>query len=384
MKVLLALLVVAGLANAVAAVGNRGSSASALHIPAASRAACTSSSIGFIGPITGPAASIGQEQLHWAQFEVEKFNEEDGTSFKLVQGNSQLNPALARTLAARFASNGSILGVVGPAASREVDAIGPLLEQAGMAFVSASATRISLTIPGTHPTFFRVVPHEGRQGVTDANFMNRVLRAQSVTIIDDRGSYGTGLADQVQAIFEKRGTDVKRESVGRKVTDFSSLVSTIGPSTDVVFLPWQRAASAQLFGEEMKRQGKKAIIFGSDRLFSPKDFTIEGAYVSAFAPDITGLEADAEIVSAYTRQYGRFGTFGPPTALAAEVLMTAMKAACADGRADRGEVLKNVSGVTIADSILGGTFRFSKLTHDPLGARFSIFQVRDGKYTLVK
>ena len=74
-----------------------------------------------------------------------------------------------------------------------------------------------------------------------------------------------------------------RNSVNQKVTDFSALVSKIGDEIDVVYLPWQIAANGQIFGQQMKEQGKKAVIFGSDGLDSG-DFKIQGAYISAFAP----------------------------------------------------------------------------------------------------
>ncbi len=69
------------------------------------------------------------------------------------------------------------------------------------------------------------------------------------------------------------------------MTDFSSLVAQIGPEIDVVFLPWQIAANAQIFGRQLKKRGSKAIIVGSDGLDSG-DFKIPGSYVSSFAPDI--------------------------------------------------------------------------------------------------
>ena len=86
---------------------------------------------------------------------------------------------------------------------------------------------------------------------------------------------------------------MSRESISQDQTDFSALVSTIPDDAEVVFLPWQLAANAQTFGEQMAEQGKTAVIFGSDGLFSA-DFTIDGSYVSSFAPDIKGIPEDAE------------------------------------------------------------------------------------------
>jgi branched-chain amino acid transport system substrate-binding protein len=267
---------------------------------------CTAS-IGIMGPFTGDVAAIGQEQLNWAKFAVDQFNTERGTTFELVEGDTQLDPAQAATVAPQFVSNSDIAAVVGPAGSQEVEAVGQIYGDAGIAFISPSATATNLTTD--YETFFRVVPTDADQGPTDATYMVETLGAQNVLIIDDQSSYSTGLADSTTEALEAGGATVSRESVSQDQTDFSGLVSAVADDTDVVFLPWQVAANAQLFGNQLEEQGKDVVIFGSDGLFSPDDFSIAGAYVSSFAPDITGLDDPAiqELVSA----------FGPSTATSA-------------------------------------------------------------------
>ena len=50
----------------------------------------------------------------------------------------------------------------------------------------------------------------------------------------------------------------------------------------------------------------------------------------------------------------------------------------------RREVLRNIKKVRIPTSILGGAFRFSTKSNDPLNAKFYIFQIQsDGSYKLV-
>ena len=244
---------------------------------------CTAS-IGIMGPFTGDVAAIGQEQLNWAKFAVDTFNEEHGTTFELVEGDTQLDPAQASVVAPQFVDNDAIVAVVGPAGSQDVDAVGGIYADASMAFISPSATATNLT--EDYETFYRVVPTDADQGPTDATYMVEELGAQNVLIIDDQSSYSTGLADSTTAALEDGGATVTRESVSQDQTDFSSLVSAVADDTDVVFLPWQVAANAQLFGNQLAEQGKDVVIFGSDGLFSPEDFKIAGSYVSSFAPDI--------------------------------------------------------------------------------------------------
>jgi branched-chain amino acid transport system substrate-binding protein len=345
---------------------------------------CTAS-IGIMGPFTGDVAAIGQEQLNWAKFAIDSFNEERGTTFTLVEGDTQLDPAQAATVAPQFVSNSEIVAVVGPAGSQEVEAVGSIYADAGIAFISPSATATNLTTD--FETFFRVVPTDADQGPTDATYMTEELGAQNVLIIDDQSSYSTGLADSTTAALEEAGATVSRESVSQDQTDFSGLVSSVADDTDVVFLPWQVAANAQLFGNQLAEQGKDAVIFGSDGLFSPDDFSIAGSYVSSFAPDITGLDDPAiqELATAFEDEYGDFGTFGPPTYAATTVVMEAATAVCEGGEEPTREaILEQMPETNLSESILGQPITFTE-DGDIEDATFFIFQVgEDGSYELVE
>jgi len=338
--------------------------------------------IGIMAPITGDAGAIGTEQLNWAKFAVSRFNEEHGTTFRLEEGDTQLDPAQASTVAQRFTSNNAILAVVGPAGSQEVEAVAPAFTRANMGFVSGSATRTSLT-NGDNPTFHRVVPNDDAQAPTIANHILENLDPQTVVVIDDQTSYSRPLADGIQQTLEDGDVTVRRESVNQKQTDFSALVSRIPNDANVVVLPWQIAANAQIFGQQMREQGKDATIFGSDGLFSPDDFRIDGALVSSFAPDIRNIEESQELAEAFQAEHGDFGTFGPPTYAATEVVMTAMRNVCESGEElTREAVAEAIGEVSISESILGGELAFDD-NGDPEGAEFYIFRVEDGEYTLV-
>src|SRR3989440_6626529 len=221
----------------------------------------------------------------------------------MVQGDTQLNPAQATTVTQQFTSNSKILAVVGPAGSQEVEAVGPLFARAGMGFISGSATAVALTT-GKYPTFFRTVSKDSVQGPQDANYSVNNLHPKALMLVDDQEAYSTGLVSVMVPIFKAAGIKVDHESVSQKVTDFSSLVAKVTPDTSVVVLPWQVAANAQQFGRNLAQQHKKAVIFGTDGLFSPGTFTINGSYVSSFGPDITAVAADAAIARAAAQKFG--------------------------------------------------------------------------------
>jgi branched-chain amino acid transport system substrate-binding protein len=353
---------------------------------ATATASCSNVKIGMLAPITGPAGSIGSDQLHWAQFFFTQWNKTHKPKITLVQFDDQLDPAKSATGAQSFASNTSIMGVIGPAGSDQVIAVAPILKKAGLAFASGSATRVSLTSGAWKGYFFRDVPNDGVQGPTDAAYMQEKLGVSSgskVMVVDDQEAYSTGLADIVQNTLKAKGVNVDRESVSQKATDFSSLIAKVDSSTKVVFLPFQLASEAQLFAQQLKAQGKSAVVFGSDGDFDAKNFNPEGAYISFFAPDVTTIPADAATVKVFHKQFpGATSPFGAPNYVLAQMYASAVTAACKDGKVSRAEVRTDVLKVSLPSTILGGPVKLTA-NGDLAGAKFHIFKVVNGKYQTI-
>ena len=376
MKKTIGLVLIVAAAVFAATLGGRTTDSSAAGVP------CDGLPLGFQAPITGFVSFIGTEQLHWAQYSLDTFNKENGTTFTLSQFDTQdLNPALAALGATKLSADKSVFGVVGPAGSQEVAAAGPVYKKSGMPFLSPSSTAAALT-SGKYPTFFRVVGSDDQQGAQDALFMAKKLKAKKVFVVDEQTSYSVGLANVAGNVLRNAGVQVQRESVSQKATDFSSLVSKISSDTDVVFLPWQVAANAQLFYKQMVEQGKKAKIFGSDGLDSG-DFTAPGRYISTFARDIRGLPGTAKVIREYERRYGKnWGSFGPPTYVAAQAMLTAMKKACKDKKSSRAEVLRNLRTTRLPNTILGLPVQFDAKGQNKF-AKFYVYRVTGSKKTLV-
>jgi len=369
-------------ALAVAGCGSSSSSGGGGSNASGATKSCVAS-VGMEGPLTGPVAVLGQEQLHFAQLALAADNLANKTKISIVQGDTQLNPAQATTVTQQFTSNSKIVAVVGPAGSQEVEAIGPLMARAGLAFISGSATNKTLTT-GKYPTFLRTVSNDSVQGPQDAHYIISNLHPKAVMIVDDQEVYSTGLVSSMIPIFQAAGIKVDHESVSQKVTDFSSLVAKVTPATTVVVLPWQIAANAQQFGRNLAQQHKKAVIFGTDGLFSPGTFTINGSYVSSFGPDITAIPADAAIAAAAKAKYGNFGTFGPPVYAAQHVIDEAIASVCKSGQTpSRANVLAAIKKTNEATTILGQPIRFD--SHgDPVNSKFFLFKINSaGKYNLI-
>lgn len=198
--------------------------------------------IAFMGPLTGGAAFIGQEQLGFAKAAVQIFNEESGLNVELVEGDDEMNPDTGKTVAKRFAADSEILVVVGPAGSQICESTQPIFAEAGLAHITPSCPRTDLTQSGT-PTFFRPIPTDADQSVTDGTYMVDELGVQSDYLLDAQSSYSVGLNDELEAVRNERGvTAIERSSVSQDEGDFSSLV------TPMSFFPparlrsrWRRA-----------------------------------------------------------------------------------------------------------------------------------------------
>jgi len=365
------------LAAAVAAtVGGRAAPARAA---ASDLASCTNVKLGVMAPLTGPAAFLGQEQLSWVQFAVSKFNKQFGTKFGIVQGDTQLSASLSRTVARRFVSDKSVIGVVGGSTSQSVISSGKLYAKANLVSVSGSATRITLT-NGDFPTFFRVVPHDGVQAPSIVNFVTGKLKAKKVTVVDSQDDYSVPLADAVEKGLRAKGVSVDRQSVSASETDFSTIATNVESDTKVVVFATQTASAAQTLSQQLLEQGKKAVVFGTDGAYSPTQYKPKKGYVSVFAKDLRFDPAARAIVAEY-RKFSKnkaFGSFGPPSYMAAWVIMEAARKACADDSLTRAEVVANVRKTNVP-SILGGNIRFTR-KGDVVGAKFFIYEVTNGQY----
>jgi branched-chain amino acid transport system substrate-binding protein len=381
-------------AAAVAATAQAGSSTAA----ASSAVSCKSTlKIGFPTPLTGGAGFLGQEQATWAKYAVATIAPKLGLKVQLLLGDTPVEQGggapPAQALAQKYIADPKVVGVIGPSTSGAVAASTKAYFQAGMAHITPSATRTDLTqtvngVKEGTPAFFRVVPGDYIQGPSDANYMIKTLHVKKVVILDFQEPYSVGLADAVEATLKAAGVSTTRLSAPNTTTDYSAFVTKVPSDADIVFFPTQKPPDAQTFAQQLLEQGKKAKVFGGDGSNDSTIFKAPGSFVSNFAPDITGIASDASLVAGWKKANpGKsVGSFGPPTYGAAQVLLTAIKAACTAGKGSitRTAVFHHVKQVVIKNWILGGTFRFSTKSNDPLNAKFYIFQIQsDGSYKLV-
>jgi branched-chain amino acid transport system substrate-binding protein len=339
--------------------------------------------IGLLAPITGPAASLGVLQVNWFRYYIKTYNATHKTKFKEVDGDTMLGTSVSEAVKAAQAvqSNSSVLGVVGPAGSQEVEATTATLKNAGLAFVTGSATKTTLTTDGTRSGFFfRTVPPDAQQGTDVANFMIKKLKVKSVYIIDDEEAYSTGLADVVEGKLKAAGVSVTRDGVSQQQSDFSAIIAKIPRSTGLVYLPWQLPPKGQAFGQQMQSAGKGSIrLMGSDGLFDPAFSSVGSNVYDSFFP----VQTSNKVVKAYRKSHGGSGDyFGAPSYVAAQVIGGAIDRACKNGTASRAEVRAQVRATNLKKSLLGIPISFDR-NGDIKRKKFGIWKSVNGQFVSV-
>jgi ABC-type branched-subunit amino acid transport system substrate-binding protein len=216
------------------------------------------------------------------------------------------------------------------------------------------------------------------QGTGQAKYAAERLNADKATVFDAQEPYSVGLANTIERALERRNVTVQRLSVTNNTTDFSSFVTRIAGDTDVVFTPFQVAANANQIAVLLKEQGKRAVVVGGDGTADPA-FKVPGSYFSNFAPDLNGVAGKQAIINAWKRDNPErtLDPFGPPAYGAVQTILHAAKRACAGKRSiERVNIKRKMKAGPVPNWILGGNFRFSSKTNDPLNGGFWLFQIQ--------
>jgi branched-chain amino acid transport system substrate-binding protein len=378
-----ALLALAALAivAAASATTNRAAAPSAQAATAASLVKCGKTrTIGLMAPFTGPAASIGVNQVHWAQYFLRTYNASHKTKIRFANEDTMLGSANGTAESVKGAqalgSNPKVLGVVGPAGSNEVKATTGALKGAGLGFVSGSATNTQITTDGTRTGyFFRTVPPDSSQSQSVSAFIANTLKAKHVYIVDDQEAYSTGLADEVQTQLRAKNITVGRDGVSQQQSDFSAIINKIPRDVEVIYLPWQLPPKGQAFGQQLKSLGRGSVkLMGSDGLFDPAFSGLGSNVYDSFFP----LNPQDKRVKAFKKLHGGASElFGAPTYVAAQVVTGAVDRACKNGTASRAEVRAQIRKTKISkkSSLLGlpvGFDRNGDMVKKPFGIYHSV------------
>ncbi|SFE68808.1 branched-chain amino acid ABC transporter substrate-binding protein [Streptomyces mirabilis] len=359
--------------------------------------------IGVDAPLTGQNSATGlgiQGGVQIAVDDANKNNTVPGVTFKVQALDDKAIPASGQQNATALVNNEKVLGVVGPLNSGVATQMQQVFATANLVEISPSNTAPELTqgknwqTSKSRPfkTYFRTATTDALQGGFAAEYASSTLKKKNVFVVDDKQTYGAGLAKLFKAGFTKNGGKVAGEDhVNTGDTDFSALVTKIKNSkADLVYYGGQYDESEKLT-KQLKDGGVKVPLFGGDGMFSDTYIqtagkTSEGDLATSVGQPVDSLPSAADFIKKYKASglKGDYGTYGGYSYDAATAIIKAIANVVKDGKIPDGARAKIVDEVqkTKFEGI-AGPVSFDEYG-DTTNKQLTVYQVVNGKWKAVK
>lgn len=349
--------------------------------------------IGAAGPYTGDLSKIGLDSLNAIKMAVEEINEAGGINGKKVEvavGDDAGDPAKGTIVADKFISDPAVLGVVGPMNSPVANATLPTYDKAQLVLISQSATTSDLTDKG-FKVMHRVAPRDDSQGRAAAVFISKEVKANKVYILDDKSTYGQGLADEVESNLKRLGVaEIKRDQVTAQDKDFSSIISLVKSfDPDLLYMAFANPAQVATLAKQAASVGLKPALMGGDgcreqdQLIDGGGEAVQGMYVTAIGRNLNEVPEAREFVKKFESQYGVMSIYSGQTYEATKILLKAIENADNAGELTREGVLKAVHSIKDFNGIMGFPVSFDD-KGDLVGGEIFVLQVRGDDFSEVK
>jgi hypothetical protein len=137
-------------------------------------------------------------------------------------------------------------------------------DEAGIIAITPGSTNPTVTERGLG-AMFRMCGRDDQQGIVAGDYIVDVLKGKKIAVINDKDTYGKGLADATAAQLTKRGVKpVLEEGLTRGEKDFSALVTKIrSTGADVVYFGGLHPEAGPLV-RQIREAGLKDVKFMSD------------------------------------------------------------------------------------------------------------------------
>ena len=223
--------------------------------------------IGVAGPMTGANAAFGEQYMKGAQAAADAINKAggiNGEQIKLVAGDDACEPKQAVAVANRLVDQDKVIGVVGHFCSSNTIPASDVYADAGVIMITPGSTNPQVT-ERKLDAVFRMCGRDDQQGIVAGDYIVDVLKGKKVVVINDKDTYGKGLADATSAQLTKRGVKpILEEGLTRGEKDFSALVTKIRSlGADVVYFGGLHPEAGPLV-RQLREAGLKDVKFMSD------------------------------------------------------------------------------------------------------------------------
>lgn len=273
--------------------------------PAGDRtASCPPVAIAVAGALSGPDAALGINVKNGALLAIDKHNVANpNCQVSLKPFDTEGDPQLALGVAPAILDDPAIIGLIGPGFSGEAMAIGAMLDQAGLASVTASATNPKLSENGWR-TFFRALGSDGIQGPAVASYLKNTLGHKEVCVVADDTLYGVGLAEQIRATLGRVAVPACNISVKKGDTDFTAAATQIkGVDPDSVFYSGYYPEAARLV-QQLRSGGFTGTFASGDGTKDPEFVNQGGDATKDAIASCPCLPLAADFAKEYSAKFG--------------------------------------------------------------------------------
>jgi branched-chain amino acid transport system substrate-binding protein len=259
--------------------------------------------IAINGPMTGRYATFGQQFSIGAKAAAADINAAGGVlgkTIKLEMNDDACDPKQADSVANRTIG-ARIPFVVGHFCSASSIAASKVYAEEGVLEISPASTNPDFTDKRAGPSIFRVCGRDDQQGGIAGAYLAKTFADKNIAILNDRSTYGKGLADKTKAAMNAAGKkEVLVEAFTPGEKDYTALVSKLKQANvDVAYIGGYHT-EAGLILRQMRSQGMKTIVMGGDALVTNEYWQIVGdageGTIMTFSPDPRKNPAAASLV----------------------------------------------------------------------------------------
>ncbi len=345
--------------------------------------------IGHVSPTSGPVAHLGKDMENAARMAVEELNARgiviggQKVTFQLVAEDDASDPKQGTAVAQKLV-DARVKGVIGHLNSGTSIPASKIYNEAGIPQISPATTAPQYTRQ-RFPGAFRVVADDSKLGGTLAKYAVDTLKVKNIAVIDDRTTYGQGVATEF--IKGAKGPGVKivgKEFTSATATDYTAILTSIrAKKPDLIFFGGMDAVGGPML-KQMKNLGITARFMGGDGVctdalgrLAGDAVGVEGKVICAEAGGVTGAEQEKTMTDFRARFRQKTGRdvqlYAPYVYDAVMVMAAAMQKA---GSAEPSKYLPELKKIQYKG--VTGDIRFDTKGDIENGA-LTLFTYKDGK-----
>ncbi|BDI07255.1 branched-chain amino acid ABC transporter substrate-binding protein [Sphaerotilus microaerophilus] len=271
--------------------------------------------LGFMSPLTGPQAANGTDNRDGALLAVKEINARGlkigakPVLFELDLNDDAADPKQG-VQAAQTLVDKKIPFVVGPYNSGVTLPASRVFADAGVVVLTV-ASNPKVTEQG-HQNLFRIGASDNQLGVKMATYAGQELKIRTVAVIDDRTSYGQGVAREFVQEAKRLGIKVvATEFTTDKSTDFTSILTSIrATKADAIFYGGYSSQAGPML-RQMRSLGLSMPLLGGDGICSSETVTLSqiatgiNAYCTQGGSMLDKVEKGQKFIERYRAEYKR-------------------------------------------------------------------------------